>query len=401
MISLEEALRRVLTDLHPLESEGIPISQAQGRIAAESILSPMEVPPFDNSAMDGYAVRSEDVQNASPSQPRTLQIVGRLAAGSDSQFTLGAGQAVRVFTGSPVPPGSDAVVMQEDTQPLPSDPNAVLVLDAAKPFENMRLRGEDIKKAALLVAKGSVLGFAQLGVIAAVGLDQVRVIAKPLVGIVATGSELREPGTPLLPGQIYESNRIAIASLLRSCGVDAKIYPLVPDSLEETQRSLALACDECDVVLTTGGVSVGDYDYVKDAFTRIGGVIDVWRIAVKPGKPFVFGCRKAVPLFGLPGNPVSAAVAFQLLVRPALARLRGILNWHPRTLRGLTGEPLRNAADRRHFMRVCQRSDGTIASAGPQGSHVLSSLCTSIGLLDMPPQSLIPAGAAVEVITWE
>ena len=401
MLSVETVLDQILNSTHPLESYGVPVPRSYRRVASESVLSPISIPLFDNSSMDGYAVLSSDVRSASATNPVTLRLIDSVPAGSASCQTVSTGTAIRIFTGSPLPRGADAVVMQEDVRVPFDSRDTIIISEPIRPFENVRLKGEDLKQGTLLLAKGQEVGFGQLALLSAVGLKEVRVQAQPLVGLISTGSELREAGQTLGPGEIYESNRATLACMLERDGLGVRPFPLVCDSRQATQDILTEAFETCDAVITTGGVSVGEHDHVKDAFVAIGGKIDLWRIAARPGKPFLFGLRKSVPLFGLPGNPVSAMVGFQILVRPALARMRGLQNWVPKTLQANLSEAIPNPGDRRHFVRVKMLPDGTIASSGRQASHMLSSLATSIGLVDVPPSTTLEAGQTVCVILWD
>ena len=399
MINLEDALERILREIQPLESEGVGLWDAAERVASDSILAPIDLPPFDNSAMDGYAVRAEDVRSASPDNPTILSVIGQVPAGSFFKGQLGVSQTIRLFTGAILPEGADAVVMQEDTAPA-TDPSSIQVIEPVKPFENVRFRGEDLKRYDLLISRGQVFGFAQLGILAATGIGSVRAFARPKIGLIATGSELCEPGRPLAKGQIYESNRIAIRTLLSHSSTDFKIFPLTVDSPSATRDVLSEAFDSCDAVISTGGVSVGDHDFVKEAFSNVGGKIEFWKLALKPGKPFVFGKYKNVPFFGLPGNPVSALVTFQLLVRPAINKLRGIISWNQTFSQGILVESIKNHGDRRHFVRVKMDDAGRVTRAGSQGSHILKSLSESNGLLDIAPGITLAEGARVPVIKW-
>jgi molybdopterin molybdotransferase len=317
--------------------------------------------------------------------------------GAGQVFTgnVGAQTCVRIFTGTPLPAGADAVVMQEDTR---TEGDSVLVLDRARPWENVRLRGEDVKSGAVLAVPGTRLGAGHVGLIAATGHARVRVARQPRVALIATGSELRPPGKPLAPGQIYESNRTMLAAMLTACGVEVRSLPLVPDTLNRTRNALQRAFAECDAVVTTGGASVGKLDFIKAAFAELGGSQEFWRVSIKPGKPFVFGTLQGKLLFGLPGNPVSAFVTFLLLVRPALLRWQGAsdveLPAHPGTL----AEPLVNRGDRRHFVRVRVDADGRVHSAGTQASHMMHSLAAANALVDVPPATTLAAGATVRVL---
>jgi len=395
MLTYEEALAHVLAAMPPAKPEKVPVAEAAGRFLAEPISSPLDLPPFDNSAMDGYAVRAADVASASADKPAALRLVGQVGAGQVFKGSVGVQTCVRLFTGTPLPAGADAVVMQEDTQ---ADGDTVQVLDRARPWENVRLRGEDVKSGAVIATPGTRLGAGHLNLLAAIGTASVRVAKRPRVALVSTGSELRPPGKPLAPGQIYESNRPMLAALLAECGAEARAYPLVPDTLTRTRGALQRAFTECDAVVTTGGASVGQLDFVKAAFAELGGSQEFWKVAIKPGKPFIFGTLGGKFLFGLPGNPVSAFVTFLLLVRPALLRWQGAMETslpaHPGTL----AEPLVNRGDRRHFVRVRVDAEGRVHSAGTQASHMLHSLAAANGLVDVPPETTLAAGATVRVL---
>ncbi|MFM8471604.1 MAG: gephyrin-like molybdotransferase Glp [Limisphaerales bacterium] len=398
MLTYEEALAHVLTAMPPPKVEKVPVAEAAGRFLAESVSSPLDLPPFDNSAMDGYAVRAADVASASADKPVTLRVLGQIGAGEVFSGTVGAQTCVRLFTGTPLPAGADAVVMQEDTRIDDARPDEVQILDRARPWENVRLRGEDVKAGAALATPGTRLSAGHLNLLAAVGTASVRVAKRPRVGLLATGSELRPPGKPLAPGQIFESNRPMLAALLAECGADAHAYPLVPDSLTRTRTALQRAFAKCDAVVTTGGASVGKLDFVKAAFAELGGTQEFWKVAIKPGKPFIFGTLAGKCLFGLPGNPVSAFVTYLLLVRPALLRWQGAAETNLPAHPGMLAEPLVNRGDRRHFVRVRVDAEGRVHSAGTQASHMLHSLAAANGLVDVPPETTLAAGAAVRVL---
>jgi len=407
MLQYEEALARVLAAVPNPASDRVSLTDAIGRVTAENISSPIELPPFDNSAMDGYALRASDVASATRDKPVKLSLVGRVAAGESFSGKVAPGACVRLFTGSPLPAGADAVVMQEDTQSDPARPTEIHILDPVKPWENVRFHGEDIKPGPSLVTKGQELTPARLGLLAATGCAEVSVFRQPLVGILATGSELKEPGQMLAPGQIYESNRLTIAALSRKSGAIPQIFPIVTDALEKTRDALTIAMKKCDIVVSSGGVSVGEMDFVKQALGELGGELQFWKVAIKPGRPFVFGRfpeRSSTGpklFFGLPGNPVSAFVTFVLLVRPAILRWQGAAEVVSRSHPGILGESLENQGERRHFMRVKIAPDGMVYSAGVQASHILSSLAAADGLVDVPPQTTITAGKTVQVLRWD
>jgi len=308
---------------------------------------------------------------------------------------------MRLFTGSPLPRGADAVVMQEDTRIEPDEPEQNLILDVAQPGENVRLQGGDIKQGARLAEGGQILTAGHISLLAAAGKAEVNVGRRPVVGLLATGSELREAGQRLGPGQIYESNRLGLAALLGRTGGIPKIFPLVADAPEAVRGALETALSQCDAVLTSGGVSVGEMDFVKSAFEAAGGELQFWRVAMKPGRPFVFGRYREKFLFGLPGNPVSALVTYVLLARPALLRWQGAVDVSLPRHPGVLSEPLANPGQRRHFMRVRVDGSGKVFSAGLQASHALSSLAAANGLVDVPPETHLPAGTAVQVMRWD
>lgn len=396
MISLAEARERVMAAAPRLAPVRLPLDQADGLFLAEDVTAALSLPPFDNSSMDGYAVVAGDTAPARRESPVELECVGELAAGDEPALSIGPGQCARVFTGSPLPTGCDAVVMQEDTE---RREGRIAVLDSVRPWENIRFRGEDIKPGNVLAGSGSRLTAPLLAVCASCGIQHVNVGRVPRVALLATGNELVEPGGPLQPGRIYESNRLMLSSLLRSMNVPATVAPIVPDNLEATTEALRRAFEDHEFVITSGGVSVGDRDFVKAAFEALGGRMNFWKVAVKPGKPFVLGELNGRLLFGLPGNPVSAFVTFLMLARPALLHAMGAANVDLESFEGVLAETLINPGDRPHFIRV-KSSPAGIVSAGTQASHVLSSLKSAEGLVEIPARERLEAGARVRVLRW-
>lgn len=401
MIELEAAVQQILATIPAPVSERVPLADAHSRVLVGTVSSSVDLPAFDNSAMDGYAVRAMDVETAKLELPVRLRLRGRVAAGETFTGEVVPGECVRLFTGSPLPRGADAVVMQEDTRIDSANSNEVLICDTVKRWENVRRRGSDVRRGTVLAETGEILTAGRMSLLAAAGIAGIEAGQRPRVGLLATGSELREAGQTLAPGQIHESNRIALAALVRRAGGVPQSFPLVPDALAATQRALDAAFDECDVVVTSGGVSVGEMDFVKSAFEQLGGELQFWKVAIRPGKPFVFGRCRGKFLFGLPGNPVSAFVTFLLLARPALLRWQGAgelaLPVHP----GVLAEPLANPGERRHYLRVRVDNTGRIFSAGAQASHALRSLAAANGLVDVPPQTTLAAGKTVPVMRWE
>jgi molybdopterin molybdotransferase len=398
MLEVEEAQARIISIIEPHPAVSVATAESLGRFVRQPIHAPCSLPLHDTSAMDGFAVMSQNVRDASAEQPIRLKCVGSLPAGEYRLFQLDQNSCVRVFTGSWMPAQADAVVMQEDTR---FHGEYVDVLEAVKPKENVRFQGEDVPHEMLVAKEGEKITATKLALLSAVGLERVSVSPQPIVGILSTGNELMEAGQSLRGGQIFESNRPMIAALAAAAGAVPRVYPLVRDSLTQTRAALELAFAECDAVVTSGGVSVGEHDLVKAAFESIGGILDFWQISMKPGKPFVFGRLAKRYLFGLPGNPVSAFVTFLLLARPAILSLQGANDVALPVHAGILTEPLHNAGARRHFVRVTVNDRGEVWSAGAQASHMLSSLARANGLVNVPPKTLLPAGSSVPVLRWE
>lgn len=399
MITVEEAQQRILAALVPLPVETVPVTAAHGRFLAEDTEAAVDLPGFDNSAMDGYAVRSAEVERAAAETPVTLRVVGQVAAGEFFPGEVAGEGCVRIFTGSPLPAGVDAVVMQEDTR-APVD-GQVEILERVRAWENVRLQGEDARRGSTVGAAGDRLSAGKIALLVASGIAEVRVGRRPVTGLVATGNELRETGASLRRGEIYESNRAMLRPLITASGGVAKIYSIAADTLAGTRAALAAAAAECDVVITTGGVSVGALDFVKAAWMELGGTVDFWKVSMKPGKPFAFGRRGETVWFGLPGNPVSALVTFLQLARPALLRLQGARETGLPAHAGVLAGALANRGERRHFMRVRVDEAGRVHSAGGQASHLLSSVSAANGLVDIPPGTVLSAGETVSVQRWE
>ena len=395
MTGLEEARAQILQMVGSVGRETVALKHAAGRIAADSITANNDLPLFDNSAMDGYAVRSIEVSRATMVKPVKLKVIGKIAAGEISDKRIEDGSAIRVFTGSPMPKGADAVVMQEDT--IEGGPEEIQVLEPVKPYENVRLKGGDVRKGDVVAREGAHITPAFVGLIGALGISEVSVFRRLKVGLLATGTELQEPGRPPDDGKVFESNRAMLAAFIERIGAETNIYPIVRDDMGDTKSALERAFTENQVVVTSGGVSVGEFDYVKQAFEAIGGKQNLWKVNIKPGKPFVFGRKADKFLFGLPGNPVSALVTFVLLVRPALLRMQGAINVDLPGHGAVLMEQVTNRGDRRHFMRVCVDSSGKARLAGTQASHMLSSMAAANGLLDVPPGKTLEAGATVQV----
>ncbi len=314
MKRIQEALEVMMPAFVPLGAERLPLHEALGRFTAADVVTREDSPPFDNSAMDGYAVRASEVSAAKP-----MALVGESRAGGPTPSALAPATAMRIFTGARMPPGADAVVMQEEVR---VDAGQVHFVRAPAVGDQVRARGSDAAEGSVLIAKHSLLGPGELGMLAAQGFAAVSVFRRPRVAILGTGDELRDVDEPTRPGSIINSNAYALAAQVREAGGEPVVLPNVGDELEATVRALEAGLG-CDLVLTCGGVSVGAYDLVKQAFARVGIEADFWKVNIKPGKPLTFGRRGRTPVVGLPGNPVSAMVTFEVLVRPGLRTLLG------------------------------------------------------------------------------
>lgn len=397
MLSIAEARSRVLATVPPVRSEEVPLALAYGRLAAADVASPVDVPPWDNSAMDGYAVRAADTSDP----PRTLRLLAEVGAGAVSPHPVTEGTAVAVMTGAPVPPGADAVVMVEDTDRARS--GAVRVDRAARAGDHVRRAGEDVAAGATVLRAGHRLTPAAVGLLGSLGRTAVTVARRPRVALLGTGDEVVRPGTPLRPGQIWSSNHLSLRGWVLEAGGDPVDCGTAPDDLAATVRALRNAASDADVVLTTGGVSVGHFDVVKDAFAALGAPIDFWKVNMKPGKPLAFGSLPGgAVLFGLPGNPVSCVVNFLQFVRPWLRAAQG----DPRPLLPRIGATLaadlRDGPGRARLFRVSLEARGGEIFAHPTGSQssgVLTGLVRGHGLCVVEPEA--PAPVAGERVTVE
>jgi len=397
MMTVDEALSCLLVRAELVSGlETVETIAALGRVLAEPQCSQLNVPPLDNSSMDGYAVRVADMNAAGPTR---LPISQRIPAGRVGE-ALSHGTAARIFTGAPIPPGADAVVMQEECA---ADGDSVVIGRAPKVGENIRRAGEDIRTGAQILAAGTRIGPGAMGLAASVGIARLPVYRKLRVATFHTGDEIVMPGQPLAPGQIYNSNRYMLTGLLQAIGCEIIELGNVPDNLDETVRALSQAAAQADLVVTSGGVSVGEEDHVKAAVEQVGR-LDLWRIAMKPGKPLAFGSAQGTPFIGLPGNPVSAFVTFCLFVRPFILRRQGVLEIAPMSFDARADFAWPKAGARREFLRarLQQGEDGTVgASLFPhQGSGVLTSVAWGNGLVDIPAGATVQPGGMVRFIPF-
>ena len=397
MISVDDARRHILEACVPLAPRPVPLLEAAGCVVAESVVAGEDVPPFANTAMDGYALRAADTAGA----PVRLSVVATLAAGAAPDVHVEAGQAVRIMTGAPMPPGADAVVMVERTHAV-EDGAAVVIEAAAAPGDNVREPGEDLRRGQTLFDKGTVLSAGHLGVLASVGRQRVSVVPRARVGVLSTGDELVDDGSPLCPGQIRDSNRPTLLALTTAAGCEAVDLGLVGDDEEALQAAVEGAAATCDALVTSGGVSVGDFDYVKAVLGRLGDM-RWWQVAVRPAKPLAFGLIGHTPVFGLPGNPVSSMVSFELFARPALRSMMGLADLDRPRVSAVADEALRRRRDGKlHLVRVVASADGDgewhVRSSGGQGSHMLSAMARANALAVLPDGEGVDAGDSVDVM---
>jgi len=412
MISVEGALEKVLSYVEVLEPERKPILDCLGQVLAEDVYSTIDIPPLDNSAMDGYALRAKDTRGAGEASPRYLVVVGEVAAGSMPTKEVRPGTAIRIMTGAPLPEGADAVVRFEDTDEVSrksarGDLSQIGILCQAKKGLNVRGRGEDIAKGNLILKKGKVLRPQEIGVLASLGLSTALVIRRPIVAILATGDELIGVDQPLAPGKIHDSNNYAIAAEVSRYGGIPKILGIGRDSVQSLTEKIDEGLD-ADMLITSGGVSKGDYDIVKDVLAEHGEV-GFWTVCMKPGKPLAFGVMKKVeggrkgkvPHLGLPGNPVSSMITFEQFARPAILKMLGKEILAKPAVRAIIEDDVANTDGRRLFARVSVTRHGGQYHAsvtGPQGSGILTSMARANGLAVIPESSKgVKAGDMVEV----
>ncbi len=370
MISVGDGQHRILSEItEPVSPELVPLTRALARVLADDVRAPFDVPPADNSAVDGYAVTSADIP---VDGTRTLVVVGDLPAGSVYAGTIHSGSALRIMTGAPMPEGTDTVYPQEIVE---RDGDRLTIGPLAKGV-NVRFHGEDVPQGSVVVERGTVLRPQEIGVVASLGYWQILVHRRPRVALLSTGDEVAEPGTPRSPGQIYDANRFTLRGSCEAAGADVIDLGIVPDVRDALRQRLVDASRVADVVMTSGGVSVGDYDLVKSVLGELGGS-DFWQVAMQPGRPLAFGRIGASHFFGLPGNPVASMLAFMLFVRPAIAKLAGRRRIFPETFEARAKEPLGKKRGRREYKRgVLTFRDGgwEVRTTGPQGSGILTSM---------------------------
>jgi molybdenum cofactor synthesis domain-containing protein len=402
VIPLEDTQNRILATVRRLPTASVALADALGLVTAEDLAATEPIPPFANTGVDGYAVRAADTAGATPESPVRLRVVDELPAGKAPTVPVGPGEAIRIMTGAPAPEGADAIVMVEDTA-REDDGGVAVIRKAAQPGDHIRPAGGDLNVGDRAFPAGSVLGPAHLGTVASLGQPTVTVVRRPRVAVISTGDELVPPGEPLTIGQIRDSNRPMLMALVTQTGCEAVDFGIGVDDEAVITERLEKAAATCDAVVTSGGVSMGDYDIIKMVLSRIA-EMNWWQVAIRPAKPLAFGMLSGVPVFGLPGNPVSSHVSYELFARPALLQMMG----HTRRFRPVTpavaAHDMRRRVDGKlHLDRVVLRRDQesgqlVAASAGAQASNVLSAMAIADGLVLLPDGEGVGAGETVDVM---
>ena len=415
MLSVEEARDKVLALTPVLEAEEVPLLEAQGQVLAEDAVASFDIPPLDNSAMDGYAVRHADIEGATPQRSKLLRVTGYVAAGQIPRTTVSEGTAVRIMTGAPIPPGADTVVPFEETDEVERSAagrpiDEVMVRKGVPRGEFVRRAAEDVAKGDATLVKGAVLRASEIGVLASLGYGSVKVVRRPVIAVLATGDELLEPGQKPEAGKIYDSNSYSIAALVKRYGGVPRALGIARDNMDSMGEALKRGL-EADMLITSAGVSKGDYDMVKDVLAEHG-EIAFWSVRMRPAKPLAFGTLRGlggrkVPHLGLPGNPASAMVAFEQLGRPAVLKMMGRTNLEKPAVEAVLEDPIINYDGRRVYARAIVRKINQTYYArltGPQGSNILTSMARANGLAICPEDlEIMEKGrvAQVQMLDWD
>ncbi|MBN1637023.1 MAG: molybdopterin molybdotransferase MoeA [Deltaproteobacteria bacterium] len=382
MITVEDARKTILSHIEPLAPEKMYILDALGRYLAEDVHSPIAIPQVNNSAMDGYAVRSDDIVN-----PETkLTVIYDLPAGTLPKGPVGSNQAVRIMTGAPVPPGADAVVMRENTE---ESAHEVIIKTIPKKHEHIRFMGEDIAEKALVLKKGALIGPAQIGVLASIMCSMVHCHQRPVVAVLGTGDEIVDLDQDLSEGKVVSSNSYTLISLIKTIGGIPLYLGIAKDNRQDLQEKFSRA-KRADLILTSGGVSLGDYDLVKKIMTSGENRMEFWQVEMKPGKPLAFGNINGIPAIGLPGNPVSTMISFYQFARPAILKMLGADNLMLPCVKAKLKTPLKKKTDRAHYIRGILRTQGqelVVSSTGPQGSGILTSMADANCFIVLPKET--------------
>jgi molybdopterin molybdotransferase len=388
MISFPEARSKMLEGIRPLPSEKCRLEDLLGRILARDVIASFDIPPRDNSAMDGFAVIHSDVASASQDKPVTLKVIEDVPAGKVAKKIVKPGQAIRIMTGAHIPEGADTVVPVELTECKMLNAKCK-ILQAIEQGANIRRRGEDVKSGQMLIPKGARLRPQEVGLIASLGLTEVMVSKQPVVGIISSGNEIAPQGQPLKPGQIYDANRFSLGGQVKEAGALVKDYGIIADDLLLIKEAINKAAGECDLVITSGGVSVGDYDLMKQALSALGRM-NFWQVRQKPGKPLAFGHIGGKSIVGLPGNPVSSMVVCDQYVRPMLMAMQGGTHIYKEQITAVCGQAIAKLPGKAQFLRArVEWREGAYHAVltGPQGSGILTSMVQADGLMILPEES--------------
>ncbi|MCR4434055.1 MAG: molybdopterin molybdotransferase MoeA [Caldiserica bacterium] len=385
MISYEEALKIVLNNCHPLPTRRVKLEEAYGLVLGEDIFSPGDVPPFDNSAMDGFAVRAEDISKATEENPAILEIIQDLKAGMYGEAEVVQGKAIKIMTGAPIPAGADTVVRKELTV---LENGSVLVLKPVPKGTDIRRAGEDIKAGNLVLKKGQVIQEEEIGILATLGLGEVPVYPPLKVAVITTGDELLGITEKLVPGKIRDANSYTLQAQVKKAGAKPFLFPRVPDDKESILKALREGL-KCDLIITSGGVSLGEYDFVKEALEDLGAKLHFWKVRQRPGNPMAFWSWDGKPVFGIPGNPATSIICFEEYVRPAIRKMMGFIHLFRPQLKVLMGEDyIKESRGRLQFLRVrLEKKDQIYAYlAGAQGSAILTSMAAADALALIPEE---------------
>ncbi len=397
MLSVEEALDQILRHIEPLGTERVSLLNALGRVVAEDVYAPRDIPPLDNSGMDGYAVRAEDIAKASQDSPIRLKVIEDLPAGFIAKKAVQKGEAIRIMTGAPIPTGADAVVPVEETK---REDDSALILKAFSLGEHIRKAGGDAKRGDRVISEGDFIHPAQVGMLASVKRAYVSVYQRPTVAILCTGEELVDVDEDLEAGKIVSSNSYTLAAQVKDCGAIPLQLGIAKDRKEDIESKLRQGL-RADVLISSAGVSVGDYDFVKDVLHHLGVEMVFWKVAMRPGKPLAFGTLRGKPVFGLPGNPVSSMVSFEQFVRPSLLKMMGHRKITRPVIDAVLKEDIRKEPDRRHFVRALVSFEDDrymVTMTGDQGSGILRSMVKANGLVVIPEgRDRVRAGEKVKV----